>query len=194
MRLINGRTPEQWAAYDRAKLIGALALALLLLLLWLAGRGPGRAAACCAVPTAPSAAVAPPVTLAAAEAPVPIAPEATPAPAPTPDCSDAMSVELRFATNSAELTAEDRSALERVVPCLAEGRFEVSGHTDASGNDTINEPLSEARARSVLAYLVSRGIGAARLEARGYGSSRPIADDSTPEGRERNRRVELRRK
>ena len=194
MRLINGRTPEQWAAYDRAKLIGALALALLLALLWLAGRGPGRAAACCAVPAAPSAAVAPPVTLAAAEAPVPIAPEATPAPAPTPDCSDAMRVELRFATNSAELTAGDRAAVDRVVPCLAEGRFEVGGHADASGNDAINEPLSEARARSVLAHLVSRGIDAARLEARGYGSSRPIADNSTPEGRERNRRVELRRK
>ena len=194
MRLINGRTPEQWAAYDRAKLIGAIALALLLLLLWLAGRGPGRAAACCAVPAAASAAVAPPVTLAAPATPVPIAPEATPLPAPTPDCSDAMSVELRFATNSAELTVEDRAALDRIVPCLAEGRFEVGGHTDASGTDAINGPLSMARARSVLAYLVSRGIDEARLEARGYGSSKPIADNSTPEGRARNRRGELRRK
>lgn len=190
MRLIDGRTPEQWAAYDRAKLTGAIALALLLLLLWLAGRGPGRAAACCGVPLAPSVAVAPPVTVAPAAT---IAPEATPAPAPTPDCSDAMSVELRFATNSAELTAEDRSALDRVVPCLAEGRFEVGGHTDASGRDGINEPLSVARARSVLAYLVSQGIDEARLEARGYGSSKPIADNSTADGRARNRRVELRR-
>jgi outer membrane protein OmpA-like peptidoglycan-associated protein len=191
MQLINGRTPEQWAAYDRAKVVGALALALLLVLLWLAGRGPGRAAACCAVPGAPSAAVAPPVKV-APEASAPIAPEATPAPAPTPGCSDAMSVELRFATNSAELTAGDRSAIDRIVPCLAEGRFEVSGHADASGTDAINEPLSEARARSVRSYLVSRGIDGARLEARGYGSSRPITENSTPEGRARNRRVELR--
>lgn len=192
MRLINGRTPEQWAAYDRAKLAGALALALLLALLWLAGWGPGRAAACCGVPATPAAAVAPPVTV-APEAQAPTAPKATPAPAPTPDCSDAMSVELRFATNSPDLTAEDRSALDRIVPCLAEGRFEVGGHADASGTDSINEPLSEARARSARTYLVSRGVDAARLEARGYGSSRPIADNSTPEGRARNRRVELRR-
>ena len=90
--------------------------------------------------------------------------------------------------------AYDRAALDRIVPCLAEGRFEVGGHTDASGTDAINDPLSMARARSVLAHLVSRGIDEARLEARGYGSSKPIADNSTPEGRARNRRVELRRK
>ena len=57
-KLINGRTPEQWAAYDRAKLIGAVVLGLLLVVLSLAGRGPGRAGGCCEPPAA--AAVVPP--------------------------------------------------------------------------------------------------------------------------------------
>ena len=77
MQLINGRTSEQWAAYDRAKLIGAVALVLVLLVLWLIGRGPARGAACCGLPE--TAAVGPPA------APPPVAaPEAVPTAAPTP--------------------------------------------------------------------------------------------------------------
>ena len=184
MQLINGRTPEQWAAYDRAKLIGAVALALLLLVLWLAGRGPGRAAACCGVPEA--AAALPPETLAAV-------PEATPAPTPDPACVGALDSEVLFATNGAELTEDGRALLDRLAPCWRGGRFEVGGHTDSSGGDAINQPLSERRARAVVDHLVSRGIDASAMTARGYGASRPLADNATPEGRAKNRRVEFNR-
>ena len=191
MRLINGRTPEQWAAYDRAKLIGATALALALLLLSVSGLGPGRAARCCSLP-AEVTAVPPPAVPAPTLAP---APEATPPPAPTPDpaCAGALDTAVLFATNSAELTAEGGALLDRLAPCWRSGRFEVGGHTDASGSDAINQRLSEARARAVVEHLVSRGIAQDALTPRGYASSRPVADNATVEGRARNRRVEFRR-
>ena len=187
MQLISGRTPQQWAAYDRAKLLGAVALVLVLLVLWLTGRGPGRGAACCGLPEAVVA--MPPAPPRAA------APEAVPTLAPIPDsaCAGVLDTDVLFATNSAELTAEGRATLDRLVPCWRAGRFEVEGHTDSSGTEAINQPLSERRARAVLDLLVTRGIEASALTARGYGSSRPVADNATPEGRSRNRRVEFRK-
>ena len=189
MRLINGRTPEEWAAYDRWKLIVSTALVLLLVLLWLAGRGPGRA--CCGAAD-PATAALPPATLAPPT--LATAPEATPAPVPTPDpaCAAALDADVLFATNRSELTAQGRVILDRLAPCWRGGRFEVGGHADSSGTDAVNQPLSERRARAVVDYLVAGGIDASTLTARGYGSSRPAADNSTPEGRARNRRVEFR--
>ena len=171
-KLINGRTPEQWAAYDRAKLIGAVSLGLLLVVLSLAGRGPGRAGGCCEPPAA---------------AAVP--------PAPTPDhgCADALESDVLFATDSAELTPEGRATLDRLAPCWSHGRFEIEGHTDNTGTDAINQPLSERRAQAIVDELVKDGIAASALTARGYGSSRPVADNATPEGRAHNRRVEFRK-
>ena len=191
MRLVNGRTPEQWQAYDRVHLVVAAALALLLLLLWLVGHGPGHASACCGVPETAAAAV-PPATLPPAAT---VVPEATPTPAPTSDpaCAGALDTEVLFATNSAELTAEGRALLDRLAPCWRGGRFEVGGYTDSRGTDAINEPLSEARARAVVDHLVSRGIAASALTAKGYGSSKPVADNATAEGRAKNRRVEFRK-
>jgi outer membrane protein OmpA-like peptidoglycan-associated protein len=183
MKLINGRTPEQWAAYDRAKLTGSAVLALLLLVLWLVGRGPGRAAACCAAPPEAAANVPP-------AAPVP---PATPAPTPDP-CAGALDTKVLFATNSAELTAESRALLARLAPCLREGHFEVVGHADASGTDAVNQPLAERRARAVKDALVGLGMDAAALTARGYGSSRPVASNASPEDRAQNRRVEFLRR
>jgi outer membrane protein OmpA-like peptidoglycan-associated protein len=98
-----------------------------------------------------------------------------------------------FATNSAELTVQGRETLDRLAPCWRGGRFEIEGHTDSSGTDAVNQPLSERRARAVVDHLVAGGIDASALRARGYGSSRPVADNTTPEGRARNRRVEFRR-
>ena len=197
MRLVNGRTPEQWQAYDRGHLVVAAALALLLLLLSLAGLGPGRASACCGVPeTATAAAAVPPATVAPATLPAAtVATEATPTPAPTPDpaCAQALEAEVLFPTNSAELTAEGEALLDRLAPCWRGGRFEVGGYADSSGTDAVNQPLSEARARAVVEHLVSRGIDASALTARGYGSSKPVADNATAEGRAKNRRVEFRK-
>ena len=198
MQLINGRTVEQWRAYDRWKLMVAVVLALLLLLLWLMGMGPGRAAACCALPGAEAAAVAPPPAAVPAT-PSPTTPrpdvappeaEAVPTP-PAPDCPTTIEAEVLFASSSATLTTGGRVELARLVPCLAEGRFEVAGHTDSSANDAINVPLAEARAQAVVDYLVAEGVDADRLTARGYGSSRPLVDNATPEGRAQNRRVEI---
>jgi outer membrane protein OmpA-like peptidoglycan-associated protein len=72
-----------------------------------------------------------------------------------------------------------------------DGRVVIEGHTDATASDAYNLDLSTRRARSVVAWLVKGGIPAARLEARGYGRSRPLADNATAQGRALNRRVEV---
>ena len=100
---------------------------------------------------------------------------------------------MLFATDSAELTPEGRATLDRLAPCWSHGRFEVEGHTDNTGNDEINQPLSERRAQAIVDELVKDGIAASDLTAKGYGSSRPVADNTTPEGRAHNRRVEFRK-
>jgi outer membrane protein OmpA-like peptidoglycan-associated protein len=68
---------------------------------------------------------------------------------------------------------------------------EVAGHTDATGTDEYNQGLSERRARSVVDYLVGKGIDRSRLDAVGRGESQPVADNGTRDGRAQNRRVEL---
>jgi outer membrane protein OmpA-like peptidoglycan-associated protein len=111
--------------------------------------------------------------------------------APGPACPESVEARVTFDSSSSALGATARSELAELVPCLGEGRFGIDGHADSSGNDTINVPLAAARARSVVDYLVDRGVDSDRLTARGYGSSRPRADNATPEGRARNRRVEI---
>jgi outer membrane protein OmpA-like peptidoglycan-associated protein len=70
-------------------------------------------------------------------------------------------------------------------------KVRVEGHTDSIGSDAYNQKLSERRANSVRDYLISKGIDGSRLEAVGYGESRPIADNKTAEGRAQNRRTEF---
>lgn len=70
-------------------------------------------------------------------------------------------------------------------------RIEISGHTDTTGSDEYNQELSVKRAQSVVHFLVDAGIPAERLEAKGYGASRPVAKNDTEEGRAKNRRTEL---
>ncbi|MBL4706863.1 MAG: OmpA family protein [Flavobacteriales bacterium] len=69
--------------------------------------------------------------------------------------------------------------------------MEVSGHTDNVGNATANLSLSKNRANSVKEYLISGGIEASRLNSKGYGANKPISDNSTVEGRAKNRRTEF---
>jgi outer membrane protein OmpA-like peptidoglycan-associated protein len=71
-------------------------------------------------------------------------------------------------------------------------KVEVAGHTDSANSDTYNLDLSQRRADAVLNYFVSKGVETDRLSAKGYGEAEPIADNSTTEGRFKNRRVELR--
>ncbi len=70
-------------------------------------------------------------------------------------------------------------------------RIRIEGHASIDGSPSHNKTLSDERAKSVMKYLVDHGIAAAELSAQGYGSEKPIADNSTAEGREQNRRVEF---
>ena len=101
---------------------------------------------------------------------------------------------LMFSPNTAELDASSFVLLDEVVKVLRETpklRLRIEGHTDASGDEGANMILSRRRAEVVRDYLVSKGVGYDRLEAQGYGSSRPIDTNRTEEGREHNRRIEL---
>jgi outer membrane protein OmpA-like peptidoglycan-associated protein len=70
-------------------------------------------------------------------------------------------------------------------------RVRIVGHTDSTGSDAVNTPLSVDRAQSVRDYLVGRGVTAARIETAGKGSREPVADNATEAGRAHNRRVEI---
>lgn len=73
----------------------------------------------------------------------------------------------------------------------AELNFSVEGHTDSDGDETLNQTLSEARAKAVMERLISMGISANRLKSAGFGESKPLYNNSTPEGKANNRRVEF---
>ncbi|MBI4953944.1 MAG: OmpA family protein [Myxococcales bacterium] len=105
----------------------------------------------------------------------------------------ALSGDVLFETDSAELRPEARRELDaHLAKLTAEGvRATVEGHTDSQGPADHNASLSLRRAESVVAYLASKGVPRARLSARGRGASLPVASNDSPEGRARNRRVEL---
>jgi outer membrane protein OmpA-like peptidoglycan-associated protein len=69
--------------------------------------------------------------------------------------------------------------------------IQINGHTDSRGTDAYNQELSERRARAVVDYLVQNGIDPGRATSRGFGSTRPVADNQTEAGRQLNRRVEF---
>jgi OOP family OmpA-OmpF porin len=101
-------------------------------------------------------------------------------------------VGVGFETNSATLTPESRAVLDPVATNLKkypELQIELQGHTDSSGADQYNLRLSQQRADSVREHLVSEGVSASQVVARGYGESQPAANNNTPEGRAQNRRV-----
>lgn len=102
--------------------------------------------------------------------------------------------------NKADVMPESYPALDKLVALLNDNpkmRIELSAHTDSKGTDAYNIKLSDARASSVVQYLMSKGIDGSRLEAKGYGESMPIAPNENadgsdnPEGRQQNRRTEF---
>ncbi len=99
-----------------------------------------------------------------------------------------------FATASDKLLAKSFPKLNDVVTILNENpsyKVQIDGHTDSQGKDDYNQALSDRRAASVKAYLVSKGIAETRLSSTGYGETKPVADNNTAAGRAKNRRVEM---
>jgi len=99
-----------------------------------------------------------------------------------------------FDFNKATLQAASDGPLRQVLGILNADKalkLEVQGHTDNVGTPAYNQTLSEARARSVMAWLTQHGVAADRLTAKGYGLTMPVADNKNDEGRAKNRRVEI---
>ncbi len=102
--------------------------------------------------------------------------------------------DANFEFNKTDVAETSYSILDRVATIMSENpelAMEIAAHTDNVGSFEFNLDLSEKRAESIVNYLVSKGVDAARLEGKGYGEARSIADNSTEEGRMRNRRVEF---
>ena len=102
---------------------------------------------------------------------------------------------ILFATNKADLNASSKSALAKFSNTLKSNNLllvDIYGHTDSSGNDGINIPLSNKRAQSVANYLMQCGVSSSQFKnIAGKGSSEPVADNSTAAGKQQNRRVEV---
>lgn len=132
-----------------------------------------------------------PVVLPPPPPPVVIEPPKT---IPLPICHELKGLfdQIFFKTDSSDLTPASLGVLQKVAVALKPFpniALEISAHTDAQGSDAYNQALSERRANSVVNYLSSQGIG--KLSAKGFGESKPVADNKTAEGRAKNRRVEL---
>lgn len=127
-----------------------------------------------------------------------VEPAPQPAPAPVVDTTPRKLVleGVNFSSDSAKLAPESVAILDNAAATLkgwedVKVMIEVAGHTDSTGSAAYNQKLSERRANTVREYLISKGIEADRLIAKGYGESQPVADNKTREGRYKNRRVEL---
>ena len=101
---------------------------------------------------------------------------------------------MLFDFNKSTLQAASDPVLQQILDLMKKTptlKLEIQGHTDNVGGDAYNQTLSEARAKAVVTWLTGHGVAAARLTAKGYGKTKPIADNSTDAGRAKNRRVEI---
>lgn len=102
--------------------------------------------------------------------------------------------DISFDTGSAAIKPQLRAVLDPFANSLRDdpsARLMIVGHTDNTGSDAINNPLSVERAQSVRDYLVTRGVAAQRVDTAGRGEREPVADNATEAGRAKNRRVEI---
>jgi OOP family OmpA-OmpF porin len=101
---------------------------------------------------------------------------------------------IHFDTGKATIVPDSEHTLKQIATLLQNDpslKLMVEGHTDNQGNAAANLALSERRATSVVAWLIAHGVIAGRLSAKGFGPAEPVADNSTEDGRAKNRRVEL---
>jgi outer membrane protein OmpA-like peptidoglycan-associated protein len=167
---------------------------------------PVAAAAAAAAPVTPATPIVSPVAPAVRVLQVPAPVVAAPAPQRSYEvivskCEERLRVgsDFLFDFDRAEVRPEAGSTLDEIAAHLAAANNAVmiEGHTDAKGTDTYNQTLSERRAISVRASLTTRGMPVDRLNIRGFGKSRPVAQNERPdgsddpEGRQKNRRVEV---
>ena len=99
-----------------------------------------------------------------------------------------------FETNKFQLDPKSQAELDKIVQLLNDNptlKIEISGYTDNVGKPSDNLSLSNSRAKSVVSYLIGKGIVSQRLVAKGYGETKPVADNTTEEGKAKNRRTEL---
>ena len=144
--------------------------------------------------------------VAAAPPPPPPVVEKEPEPPPPPpppepkvvvkDEKIELNEKVNFETGKAALLPASTQLLDEVAQVLADHpeiqKLRIEGHTDSQSGAAYNLKLSNNRAKAVRDYLISKGVDGKRLEAKGFGLQKPIADNKTPEGRDQNRRVELR--
>jgi OOP family OmpA-OmpF porin len=101
---------------------------------------------------------------------------------------------IHFDTGKATILPDSASILNEIVKLLqqnADLKLRVEGHTDNVGPAASNQALSEKRAQAVVTWLTAHGVAASRLTAKGYGQTKPLADNATEDGKAKNRRVEL---
>jgi outer membrane protein OmpA-like peptidoglycan-associated protein len=130
------------------------------------------------------------------EAPPPPAPPvAEPPRVEVRDNQIAINEKIQFEYDKATIMEVSFSLLNEVAEVIKKNphikKIQIEGHASAEGSAAHNQRLSEGRARAVMSYLVQQGVPKNALIARGFGVSRPIADNETPDGREKNRRVEF---
>ncbi|RKT42833.1 OmpA family protein [Thiocapsa rosea] len=102
--------------------------------------------------------------------------------------------DIQFDVNKADIKPESAGIIDQVVQLMRDHqdlRFSVEGHTDSDGDGELNQRLSQQRAESVVRALIEKGIGPDRLTSKGWGASKPVADNTTENGKAENRRVEF---
>ena len=136
-------------------------------------------------------------------APAPPPPEPAPEPKPEEppprvevrDNKIEIREKIQFEYNKSKIKEESHGLLNEIADVIKKNphiqKIQVEGHASSDGNDNYNMRLSSARAKAVRTYLVGKGIKAEKLVAKGFGETKPIADNATDEGKEKNRRVEF---
>lgn len=101
---------------------------------------------------------------------------------------------ILFEVNKSTINGESMGTINEIVKLMnkyPDLKFRIEGHTDSDGDDSFNHELSEKRAAAINSLLVEQGIDAERLESKGMGESKPVSENTTPEGKANNRRVEF---